>query len=92
MGGAEAAPPSIRGGPVSLNQLAITIGILVSYLADYGLAGTKNWRLMFGLAIIPAILLFIGMLFQRESPAWLIRRNRVGEARSILTRLRDRGR
>jgi sugar porter (SP) family MFS transporter len=87
----EAAPPSIRGGLVSLNQLAITIGILVSYLIDYGLADTKNWRLMFGLAIVPAILLFAGMLFQRESPAWLIRRGRVEEARSVLGRLREPG-
>src|ERR1700748_2099511 len=46
----ESAPPSIRGGLVSLNQLAITSGILVSYLADYGLSSTQNWRLMFGLA------------------------------------------
>src|ERR1700685_224454 len=33
----ELAPPRVRGGLVSLNQLAITIGILVSYLVDYGL-------------------------------------------------------
>ena len=84
----EAAPPHIRGALVSLNQLAITIGILVSYLTDYWLAGTQNWRLMFGLAVIPAVLLFVGMLFQRESPAWLIKKGRDDEARAVLTRLR----
>ena len=84
----EAAPPHIRGGLVSLNQLAITIGILVSYLTDYALAGTQNWRLMFGLAVIPAVLLFTGMLFQRESPAWLIKKGRDDEARAVLSRLR----
>ncbi|MBO0821807.1 MAG: sugar porter family MFS transporter, partial [Nocardiopsaceae bacterium] len=84
----EAAPPHIRGGLVSMNQLAITIGILVSYLADYGLADTRNWRLMFGLAVIPAALLFVGMLFQKESPHWLIKRGRVDEARQALNRLR----
>ena len=51
----EMAPPRMRGALVSFNQLAITIGILVSYLADYGLAQTANWRLMFGLAAIPAV-------------------------------------
>jgi sugar porter (SP) family MFS transporter len=85
----EAAPPHIRGGLVSLNQLAITIGILVSYLTDYWLAGTQNWRLMFGLAAIPAVLLFTGMLFQRESPAWLIKKGHDDEARAVLTRLRS---
>jgi sugar porter (SP) family MFS transporter len=85
----ETAPPKIRGGLVSLNQLAITIGILVSYLGDYGLASTRNWRLMFGLAAIPAVLLFVGMLFQKESPQWLIMKGRDDEARQVLSRLRD---
>jgi sugar porter (SP) family MFS transporter len=75
----ESAPPSIRGGLVSLNQ---------SYLADYWLADTKNWRLMFGLAAIPAVLLFVGMLFQSESPHWLVMRGRDDDARRVLSRLR----
>jgi sugar porter (SP) family MFS transporter len=85
----ETAPPKIRGALVSLNQLAITIGILVSYLIDYGLASTRNWRLMFGLAAIPAVILFIGMLTQRESPHWLIMKGREAEGRVVLGRLRD---
>ena len=85
----EIVPPRVRGGLVSLNQLAITSGILVSYLIDYGLSGSGNWRLMFGLAAIPAGLLFLGMLFQQESPHWLIRQGRDDEARQVLRRLRD---
>jgi MFS family permease len=64
----EIVPPRVRGGLVSLNQLAITVGILSSYLIDYGLSGTGNWRLMFGLAAIPAAALLLGLLFQQESP------------------------
>jgi sugar porter (SP) family MFS transporter len=85
----EVAPPRTRGALVSLNQLAITSGIVISYLVDYGLASTANWRLMFGLAAIPAIMLFVGMLTQRESPHWLIRQGREDEARGVLLRLRD---
>jgi MFS family permease len=85
----EIAPPRIRGGPVSFNQLAITSGVLVSYLADYGLASSRNWRLMFGLAVIPAVLMFTGMLFQHESPHWLIAQGREDEARMVLRRIRD---
>jgi len=87
----EVAPPRIRGALVSFNQLAITLGILVSYLVDYGLSSTGNWRLMFGLATIPAIAMFAGMLFQRESPHWLIGQGREDEARAVLERSRDRG-
>jgi sugar porter (SP) family MFS transporter len=85
----EIVPPRMRGGLVSLNQLAITAGILVSYLIDYGLSGSGDWRLMFGLAVIPAAALFIGMLFQRESPHWLIRQGRDDEARAVLRRVRN---
>ena len=85
----EIVPPRLRGGLVSLNQLAITVGILGSYLIDYGLSSTGNWRLMFGLAAIPAAALFLGMLFQQESPHWLIRQGREDEARSVLRRVRD---
>jgi sugar porter (SP) family MFS transporter len=85
----EVVPPRVRGGLVSLNQLAITAGILVSYLIDYGLSDSGNWRLMFGLAAIPAVALFVGMLFQKESPHWLIKKGRDDEARAVLHRLRD---
>jgi sugar porter (SP) family MFS transporter len=44
---------------------------------------------MFGLAAIPAILMFVGMLFQHESPHWLVARGREDEARDVLRRVRD---
>ncbi|HVT67221.1 MAG TPA: sugar porter family MFS transporter [Trebonia sp.] len=87
----EVVPPRIRGGMVSLNQLAITAGILGSYLIDYGLSSTGDWRLMFGLAVVPAAALFTGIWFQQESPHWLIRQGRTDEARAALRRVRDRG-
>jgi sugar porter (SP) family MFS transporter len=87
----EIAPPRLRGGLVSLNQLVITSGIVLSYLVDFGLSSTANWRLMFVLAVIPAALLFVGVLAQRESPHWLIRQGREDEARAVLLRLRGAG-
>lgn len=87
----EVAPPAYRGALVSFNQLAITGGILVSYLTDYWLSSSQNWRLMFGLAAIPAALLFAGMLFQSESPQWLVAHGSVDEARRVLERLRPPG-
>jgi sugar porter (SP) family MFS transporter len=84
----EMVPARARGALVSLNQLAITVGILAAYLVDYGLSGSGDWRLMFGLAAIPAAVLFVGMLFQQESPHWLIGQGRDEQAQTALRRLR----
>ena len=70
---AEMAPAGIRGALVSLNQLAITVGIGVAYFIDYAFAGSGNWRWMFISAVLPAIILLIGMIFLPESPRWLAR-------------------
>ncbi|MFZ0736514.1 MAG: sugar porter family MFS transporter [Candidatus Acidiferrales bacterium] len=85
----EVSPPNVRGRLVSLNQLMITIGIVVSYLADYALAGASAWRWMFALAAIPAIVLFIGLLFLPESPRWLMSRSLGDQARALLERIRE---
>jgi sugar porter (SP) family MFS transporter len=86
----EVAPPRARGALVSFNQLALTMGILVSFLVDYALSSSADWRLMFGLATIPAVLLFVGMLTQAESPAWLVTHGLIDEARHVLARVRSR--
>lgn len=86
---AEISPPKIRGALVSFNQLAITFGIVVSYLVDYFLASTGNWRMMLGLAVLPALVLIIGMSFLPETPRWLISKNRKSEALSTLKRIRN---
>jgi MFS transporter, SP family, galactose:H+ symporter len=86
----EVAPPRVRGALVSFNQLALTMGILIAFLVDYALSSSGAWRLMFGLAAIPAVLLFVGMLTQAESPVWLVTQGRATEARSVLVRVRSR--
>jgi sugar porter (SP) family MFS transporter len=86
----EVAPPRVRGALVSFNQLAITSGILAAFLVDYALSSYAAWRLMFGLATIPAALLFVGMLTQAESPAWLVTHGRIADARKVLARVRSR--
>jgi len=70
---AEMSPAKIRGALVSLNQLAITIGIAVAYFVDYELAASRNWRWMFITAVFPALVLILGMIFLPESPRWLAR-------------------
>jgi sugar porter (SP) family MFS transporter len=86
---AEIAPFHIRGMLVSLNQLAITVGIVLSYVIDFSFADTGDWRWMLGLGVIPAIILFIGSLFLPESPRWLVLRGWNHKARAVLKSIRN---
>lgn len=85
---AEIAPSDDRGALVSLNQLSITVGILVSELVAYFLAGSGDWRLSVGFALIPAVTLGLGMLTLAESPSFLLGHDRADEAREVLGKAR----
>lgn len=88
----ELAPKDIRGRLITLQQLAITFGILVSFWIGYGIIedGMFNgWRLMMGLQIVPAFCLLTGVMFLPESPRWLLeRKNDPVKARNSLIRVR----
>ena len=86
---AEVAPPAIRGRLVSLNQMAIVTGILLAYLVNWLLSylGPSGWRWMFASAVVPSVLFFAALFFVPESPRWLIKQGRDGEALGILTRV-----
>src|ERR1700732_579602 len=84
----EVSPAEARGWQVSLFQLAITVGILLAYLVDYAFALIQGWRWMFGLAIVPAAIFGLGMIFLPESPRWLVRKGQKENARATLSRIR----
>ena len=86
---AEVAPANIRGRLVSMNQLAIVLGILVSYVAGWALAGLgdESWRWMFAVAAAPSLLFFGALFSVPESPRWLVKEGRHDEAARILAKL-----
>jgi len=89
---AEISPTKQRGALVSSFQLLITIGIFVSYLSDRGFANEadlESWRPMFLVGVIPAIILFIGMLTLPETPRFLIGKGRDEEGRRILKKIEE---
>jgi SP family galactose:H+ symporter-like MFS transporter len=88
---AESAPLRIRGALVSTYQLAITFGILVSYLTGLAIKSDGSWRLMFGLGAVPGILFLIGLTFLPESPRWLVLKGLLDKAHTSLVRLRGAG-
>ncbi|KAJ5087533.1 hypothetical protein N7456_011149 [Penicillium angulare] len=95
---AELAPASIRGTLVGLQQVAICLGIMVSYWIAYGtnyIGGTTYphqssaaWRIPLAIQLIPAIILCVGSWFLPYSPRWLMLVNREEESLATLARLR----
>jgi SP family arabinose:H+ symporter-like MFS transporter len=85
---AELAPAKYRGTLVSLNQLAIVIGILVAFFSNYLLVdtGENNWRWMLLVMAAPAVLLFFSLFLVPESPRWLVARGRNDDAFKVLVK------
>ncbi|MCP0888070.1 sugar porter family MFS transporter [Ligilactobacillus sp. WILCCON 0076] len=91
---AEIAPSEMRGKLVTMNQLMIVFGQFLSFgiNAWLGSAFGSNasiWRIMLGVASLPAILLWIGMFFVPETPRWLASQGRYSEALQSLLKFRS---
>ncbi|KAI5122871.1 hypothetical protein M0805_003323 [Coniferiporia weirii] len=91
---AEITAPSIRGSMIAIQQWSITWGILIQYFVQFGCSyinGDASFRIPWGLQMIPAIILSLGMCWFPESPRWLIDRGREAEALEILADLHGKG-
>ncbi len=88
---AEMSPVSIRGGLVILQQLAISGGILLSYVLDFAFDSAGwGWRPMFAAAVVPATALGVGMLYMSHSPRWLGMQDRWDDVGAVLERINPR--
>jgi len=87
----EMSPKELRGRLVAMQQLAITVGILVSFLINFGtsyIPGDISWRIPFGIQAIISILMAIGVLFLPLSPRWLLSKDRAEQASQNLVKVR----
>jgi MFS transporter, SP family, arabinose:H+ symporter len=90
---AEISPPKLRGRLVGIFQFNIVFGILLAYLSNYIIGtmgfGEAEWRWKVGIAAFPAIL-FLALLYTiPESPRWLAKKGRAGEAEDVLRNCGD---
>ncbi|BBH08419.1 polyol/monosaccharide transporter 5 [Prunus dulcis] len=86
---AELSPAMSRGFLTSLPEVFITFGLLVGYIVNYALSGlppNMNWRLMLGLAAVPAVGIGLGVIAMPESPRWLVMKGKLSEAKQVLIR------
>lgn len=98
----EIAPSHIRGRLISLQQLAIVLGLFFAFFSNYNLAqaaggaskelwwGFNAWQWMFWVEIFPASAFFLSLLFIPESPRYLVAANRIEKALKVLTSLSNK--
>ncbi|XP_028790322.1 sugar transport protein 10-like [Neltuma alba] len=87
----EMAPPKIRGALNMGFQIAITVGILVANLVNYGtnkIKGGLGWRLSLGLAAVPALLMTVGSVVLPDTPNSILERGKLEEAKKMLIKVR----
>ena len=99
----EVSPARIRGTLVSLYQLAVTVGFLLAYLANWvidsngdlsvtgglwtNIWNSEMWRGMLGSETLPAMLFFFIIFFIPESPKWLIVKGKMEKASVVLSKI-----
>jgi MFS transporter, SP family, arabinose:H+ symporter len=90
----EYAPSKRRGSLGMLQQWMITVGILVSYLVALVIfrvwpdsASSADWRWIFGLGALPAIVGLVLRFEMPESPRWLLRHEKWDAAKAAFAKL-----
>jgi SP family arabinose:H+ symporter-like MFS transporter len=85
---AEVAPAKWRGRLVGLFQFNIVLGILLAYFSNFLVGemriGAAEWRWKLGIPAIPALLFLLLLFGIPRSPRWLVKKQRVNEARDVL--------
>ena len=94
---AEISTAENRGKLVSIQQLNIVFGFFAAFFSNYlfnkylsnsaFLSEENVWRWMLGVELIPAIVYFIALFFVPKSPRWLYLKNKLEEAKVILTNI-----
>ncbi len=85
---AEIAPPEWRGRLVGFFQVNIVVGILLAYISNAIIGclhtGANDWRWMFGVSGIPAVLFLLMLFFIPRSPRWLVTLSKLEDALAVL--------
>ncbi|KAI0438000.1 high-affinity glucose transporter [Xylaria telfairii] len=91
----EISPVEVRGRFLGMYQWAITWGMAVMFFISLGcnklIASDMAFRLPWGLQLIPAALLLLGLHILPENPRWLADTDRWHEAREVFTLIHGRG-
>ncbi|PQQ12913.1 sugar transport protein 10-like [Prunus yedoensis var. nudiflora] len=88
---AEMAPTKIRGALNMGFQMAITIGILVAGLVNFGTAKIKGgygWRISLALAAVPSLMMTLAAVLLPDTPNSILERGHPEKAKKMLQKIR----
>lgn len=91
---AEVMPLTLRGYLTANTNLCWLLGQIVAQGTLRGLIYMRShwsYRIPFGVQWAWIVLIFAGVLFAPESPWWLVRKQRIEDAKRVLLRLTRRG-
>ena len=88
---AEISPSKWRGRFVCFFQFNIVLGIVLAYFSNYWISGAEalgfhDWQWMILAESAPALLFCVLLFSIPESPRWLVKQNRVDDAKLVFTR------
>lgn len=90
---AEISTKELRGRLVALSQLNIVLGILMAFVSNYIISllelGALEWKWMFGVEALPALLFLVFLYIIPNSPRWLVFANRSKESFIVLHKIRN---
>jgi sugar porter (SP) family MFS transporter len=88
---AEISPAKVRGRMVACFQFNIVVGILLAYLSNYLVSlrhlGATEWRWQLAVSALPSAIFLVLLFAIPRSPRWLVKKNRLEEAREVLVRI-----
>lgn len=91
---AELAPAHIRGNLTGLFQVCVVIGVALSYWINYACSfmeqQTNSWRIPVAMQLVPVGIMFFILPFIKESPRWLVSKDRRAQALRDLAWVRNR--
>ncbi|KAL3714710.1 hypothetical protein ACJRO7_006590 [Eucalyptus globulus] len=84
----EVAPTKYRGSLGTICQIGTCLGIIASlYLGIPSEDDPHWWRTMLYIASVPGFIITLGMQFAVDSPRWLCKVGKVGDAREVISNL-----
>ncbi len=80
----EFMPAKKRGFIGGMVTCFIPIGVMLGAFSGGFLAESVGWRGLFGIGVLPALMVLLVRVWVPESPRWLLRQGRVAEAKKSL--------
>lgn len=90
----ESSPPAIRGRLIGIFEILLQISQIPGFWVNYGVnknmspTSDSQWRIPFGIQLVPGVLLMVLMSLQTESPRFLAKKGNWDSVQKVLSHIR----